>query len=82
MSGKQIDRLVKMANQIALNLGAWGDEHSVARQTAEHIRKFWTPAMCRQVLDHYRDGGDGFSPVVKLVMADMERLFAAQETPE
>jgi hypothetical protein len=34
-----------MANQIALNMGAWGDEEAVAAKTAEHLGKFWTADM-------------------------------------
>jgi formate dehydrogenase subunit delta len=61
---KQIDRLVKMANQIALNTGARFDADRAALRTAEHIRKFWTPAMRGQLTDHWRAGGDGLEPVV------------------
>ncbi len=63
-TAKQIDRLVKMANQIALNTGARLDAAESARRTAEHLRKFWTPAMRGQLTDHWRDGGDGLEPAV------------------
>lgn len=36
--------LVGMANQIARNLAAQGEEAAVA-QTAQHIRDFWDPRM-------------------------------------
>jgi formate dehydrogenase subunit delta len=61
---KQIEHLVKMANQIAINTGARIDEELAARRTGEHIRKFWTPAMRNQLLTHWRSGGDGLDPVV------------------
>ena len=65
MSGaRQIDRLVKMANQIALNTGARFDADNAARRTAEHLRKFWTPAMRGQLTDHWRSGGGGLEPAV------------------
>ena len=72
MTGRHIAQLVKMVNQIALNMAAWGDEISVAHQTGEHIRKFWTPAMCRQLLDYYHGDGEQLSPVAKRVLADMD----------
>ena len=36
--------LVRMANQIARNLAAQGEEAAIA-QTAQHIRDFWDPRM-------------------------------------
>ena len=39
-----MSQLVYMANQIARNLAAQGDEAAVA-QTAQHIRDFWDPRM-------------------------------------
>ena len=48
-SSKQVAQLVRMANQIALNMSAWGSEADVARKTEEHITKFWTPDMRRRL---------------------------------
>ena len=43
MSGT-LDNLVYMANQIARNLAAKGEDEAAA-QTARHIRDFWDPRM-------------------------------------
>ena len=75
MAGRQTEQLVKMANQIALNFAAWGHDARVAQKTGEHLLKFWTPAMNRQLLEHWRAGGEGLSPAVSLLLAGM-----AQET--
>ena len=64
MSATQIDHLVKMANQIALNLAAGKDEEAVAKATGEHITRFWTPAMRAQLREFWRDGGEGLAPAV------------------
>ena len=64
MSAKQRDQLVKMANQIALNLGADRDERVAATRTGEHIVRFWTPAMRTQLLEFWRSGGEGITPAV------------------
>ena len=45
MSQSALDRLVKMVNQIALNMGANGSDVTVADQVAQHLQKFWSPAM-------------------------------------
>jgi hypothetical protein len=57
-----------MANQIAANVGACLDESAAAHRTADHIRRFWPPAMREQLLVHYRQDGEGLSPVVRLAL--------------
>ncbi|WP_313804208.1 formate dehydrogenase subunit delta [Sphingobium sp.] len=42
------DRLIYMANQIARNVAALGEDEAVAL-TAEHIRDFWDPAMKKRI---------------------------------
>ncbi len=56
MSEAQVEQLVKMADQIARNMAAEGDAAVV--KTAEHIRKFWTPAMRELLLAHSREQGE------------------------
>ncbi len=73
MAGKQIDHLVKMVNQIALNTGARLDAVESARRTGEHLRKFWTPAMRGQLVDYWRQGGEGLEPVVVSALEDLEK---------
>lgn len=41
-------RLIYMANQIARNFAAQGEDEAVAA-TADHIRKFWDPRMKAQI---------------------------------
>ncbi len=48
----QIEHLVRMASQIALNMAAWGSEEEVAKKTAEHITRFWTPVMRQRLLEY------------------------------
>lgn len=38
------ERLIYMANQIAANLAAQGADRA-ARETAEHITRYWDPSM-------------------------------------
>ncbi len=44
-----LERLSYMANQIARNFAAQGEEAAIAA-TAEHIRLFWDPRMRAQIL--------------------------------
>jgi hypothetical protein len=64
MSAHQVQQLVKMANQIALNLGAGRSEQQAALETGKHIIHFWTQAMRLQLLEYWRGGGEGIAPVV------------------
>ncbi|MFT7287138.1 MAG: formate dehydrogenase subunit delta [Halieaceae bacterium] len=65
MAAKQIDQLVKMANQIALNTGAARDPEESVRRTTEHLKKFWTPAMREQLRNFVLREGGAVEPVVR-----------------
>jgi len=63
-----VDRLVKMANQIALNLRVHPHDDAV-RETAAHLRSFWTPAMRRRLADHAAAGGEGLVALARVAAA-------------
>ena len=69
MSATQEQSLVRMANDIARNMAAWGDEAIVADKVADHLRRFWTPAMRAQLAVYAGDGGDALSPAVLRALA-------------
>ncbi len=52
-------KLAYMANQIARNFAAQGEDEAVAA-TLDHIAKFWDPGMKAGILEH---GGEGLSPI-------------------
>lgn len=74
MTTRQIEQLVKMANQIAVNLGAGGDPGETARLTGEHLRKFWTRDMRQQLASHARERGEQLAPAVRQALGD-EQFF-------
>ena len=65
---QEVERLVRMANQIADNLSFHDD--SVDR-IADHLRRFWAPSMRQKLADHAAAGGVGLNPGV---MAAIGRL--------
>lgn len=77
MAARQVNQLVKMANQIALNLGA-GYDPAAANRTAEHIERFWTPAMTRQLIVFWREGGE-VAAVVAAALATLESKLVRSE---
>ena len=68
MSGQQIDHLVKMANQIALNFGSERDLNHAAAKTREHLKKFWTRDMRGQLVAYADDGGADLSPCLQQML--------------
>ena len=56
-SAMDASHLIYMANQIARNLAAQGEEAAIAA-TAQHIRDFWDPRMKATIYAHDRSGLD------------------------
>lgn len=61
----EIEHLVKMANQIADNFSFHDD---AVERTADHLQRFWAPAMRRKLIDYHAGGGDGLRPAVREVV--------------
>ena len=58
-----IDKLVKMANQIAANSDYGSDKDKVAAVVADHLTRFWTPAMRVAIIEGHRNKLIDLSPV-------------------
>ena len=70
-----IDRLVKMANEISEFFAGESAREQAAEDVARHLRRFWDPRMRRQIIDYLRaEGGAGLS---ELARHGVERLAAA-----
>ena len=61
-------RLTYMANQIARNFAAQGDEVAAAA-TAQHLKLFWDPRMKAEILDGDRAG---LEPIAKAAVELLE----------
>ncbi|QYZ70276.1 formate dehydrogenase subunit delta [Neotabrizicola shimadae] len=57
------EKLVRMANQIALALEPRGHAEAVT-SVAQHINDFWEPRMRKQFFQLLDQGNAGFRPVV------------------
>ncbi|QXQ07162.1 formate dehydrogenase subunit delta [Sphingosinicellaceae bacterium] len=68
MSATTIDRLVRMANQIAAEFDHQQPGNAPAA-TYDHLWHFWDPRMKAQILDHAAGGGDGLSPAAAIAVA-------------
>ena len=63
MRPSKIDRLVKMINQISLNMSSNGPEDFVAAKVSEHLEKFWSPPMKNLISDSANDDSVGLTPI-------------------
>ncbi len=59
--------VVRMANDIARNFAANGDE-AAAQQTAEHIQLFWDPRMKAKAFDLLHEQDCGLSEVARAAL--------------
>ncbi|HET6718425.1 MAG TPA: formate dehydrogenase subunit delta [Rhodocyclaceae bacterium] len=61
-----IDKLVKMANDIGNNYEAWPDRDAACQEVTNHLRKFWDPRMRRELAAHLAASGtqSGLKPLV------------------
>lgn len=69
MTSQQIHHLVRMANQIAVNFGEQRNAGQAAARTREHLKKFWTRDMRRQLAEYAATGGEALSPGLQQMLA-------------
>ncbi len=73
---QKLDKLVRMANQIADFFRPYPEEKAIAG-VQEHIRSFWTPRMRKELSAHAAAGGKGLHPRV----LEAIRRTSAGESP-
>jgi len=75
MSGT-LDKLVRMANQIAVEFGHQQPGAAV-EATYDHLWHFWDPAMRKAIVAHLATGGEGLDPVARDAVARLATRDAA-----
>lgn len=58
-----VEKLVRMANQIAAANDYGSDKDKVADVVADHITRFWTPAMRLAIIEGHRQNLVDLTPV-------------------
>lgn len=64
-----VDKLVRMANQIAANFDGGRDESQAVAGVTDHICRFWSPLMREQLIAHWRKAPSDLSPRAALAIA-------------
>lgn len=66
-----VNKLVRMANQIAANCDAGLDQGKAAAAVADHLRRFWSPTMKREIVEYRKQGGTGLSDIADKAVAEL-----------
>ena len=69
----ELQQLIRMANQIADNIGPKGESDSNAKKMAEHIGKFWARPMrekiCADNVNELNDTAQKAIPLIKATLS-------------
>ncbi|MCL4183076.1 MAG: formate dehydrogenase subunit delta [Burkholderiaceae bacterium] len=60
-----IDKLVRMANQIERFFRSEPDRDAAVAGIADHIRRFWEPRMREAIVAHLDAGGEGLDELAR-----------------
>ena len=71
-------QLVKMANQISLNLRANGSDDVVAEHVATHLRKFWSPPMRQMIIAQLTAPETDLLPVTIVAIEKLSQMQHAK----
>jgi formate dehydrogenase subunit delta len=72
----KIEQLVTMANQIGEFFRSYPDSEQAKHDIALHLKRFWAPSMCKQIIDHVGQNGKGLHPIVESAIKEHSALFS------
>jgi formate dehydrogenase subunit delta len=72
MAGMSVERLVRMANDIADFFASEPDREAAIEGVATHMRRFWAPRMRKQIAAHFDAGGAGLGDLARAAVARLE----------
>ena len=67
-----IDKLVRMANQIAANYEYLPDPDAAGAKVADHIRRFWDPGMRSEIIEYLHADGSDLSDIARRAITKIE----------
>jgi len=74
-----VEKLARMANQIAANLRYGPNEAQAAAGVADHLLRFWTPAMRAELAESHARGTIELTEVAALALAAAMQPGAAPQ---
>ena len=76
MTTGKIDKLARMANQIA-DFYAAMPEHEATESTASHLRLYWTPKMIREIIAFADQGHPGLNAIAACAVESLKQKATA-----
>ena len=76
MTTGKIDKLVRMANQIADFYAAMPEREATAG-TASHLSLYWTPKMIREIIAFADEGHPGLNPIAARAVESLKQRATA-----
>ena len=66
-----VGKLVRMANQIAVNFQYDPSKKQAVDATLDHMSRFWSPPMREQIIVHFREGETGLNEIASLAVSGL-----------
>jgi formate dehydrogenase subunit delta len=66
-----VNKLVRMANQIAANFDYGPDKTKAVAGVLDHLRRFWTPQMHAEIIEYRKRGGTELNEIATLAVAKL-----------
>jgi len=64
-------KLVRMANQIAANFDYGPDQAKAVAGVVDHMRRFWSPMMLEELVEHQAKGDGGLTAVAQMAVTQI-----------
>lgn len=68
----RIERLITMANDIATYFTVEPDHAAAVASVRDHLKRFWDPAMRRQLKTYLAEGGEGLLPLAQEAVRELD----------
>jgi formate dehydrogenase subunit delta len=69
-----IEKLIKMANDIADFFNSESDKENAAEGVKKHILRSWDPRMRKAIIKHINGNGEGLSPLATQAVKKLESI--------
>ena len=79
MSNTELEHLIKMANEIAANLARGDTGEAAAERVADHLKRFWAPAMRQKLIDCLNSTDSKLEPACRIAI---RRLAESKKSNE
>lgn len=77
MSGGKMEKLARMANQIADNFRTMSEDEATTG-AADHLRRYWTPKMVSEIIAYLDSGCDSLNETASKAVAKLKREDAGR----